>query len=320
MVTMAKRRKRSPSTTSEDDEDYELEKVDKKQKSKGRKRSSRARGRPEVNKGREALMIFGLAAILIAATVGWYIVEADILNLEDDEDDENVPQEPIYGVKLEVISDETHTFKTSSFHRAHPNENTQYLLLVTNTGNSVDTINLQLSPAPTGWGYLLVGHEDKLDSSNNNIRIPAGGAEVLILTVNVPNTGSITSQITAYSTKDTTQKSTIDVRTQVQDGGFSEEISQNGDNVKVYYTLVDRGTDGDYNKNKWAWNQANEFPFTIGVGVIDGFSIMAEGLREGETRVEILPVELCYGDNPTDTKPDGPLAYEMTMLDLDTES
>jgi hypothetical protein len=319
MITMAKRRKRSPSKTSEDDEDYELEKVDKKHKSKGRRRSSKARGVPEVNKGREALMIFGLAAILIAATVGWYIVDADILNLEDDDDDEIVIQEPVYGVKLEVISYETHQFGTSSVHKAHPNENTQYMLLLTNTGNNVDTINLQLSPAPAGWGYLLIAHEDKLDSSNN-IRIPAGGAEVLILTVNVPGSGSISTQLTAYSTKDTTQMSTIDARTQVQDGGFGEKTAERRDPVKVYYTLVDRGTDGDYKPNKWAWNQANEFPFTIGEGVIEGFSYMAEGMREGETKVEILPTDLCYGNSQTDGKPDGPLAYEMTMLDIDTES
>ena len=315
---MAKRRKRSQINAS-DDEDYELEKVDKKQRAKGRKRSSRAHGATEVNKGREALMIFGLAGILIAAAVGWYIVEADILNLEED-DDEDVPPEAIYGVKLEVISDTSHTFDTSSFHIAHPNENSQFLLLLTNTGNSKDTINLQLSPAPAGWGYSLIGHENKLDPSNNNMQIPAGGAEVLILTVNVPGTGSISTQITAYSTKDTTQKSTIDVRTQVQDGGLSEETAERGDPVKVYYTLVDRGTDGEYNKNRWAWNQANEFPFTIGEGVIEGFSYMAEGMREGETRVEILSADLCYGNSQSDGKPDGPLAYEMTMLDVDTES
>jgi len=312
---MAKRRKRSPKPPSEEDEDYELEKVDKKSKG-GRRRSSRSRGPKEVNARREAFMIFGLAAILIAATVGWYIVDADLLNLEE-EDEEDTPPEPVYGVKLEVISEMTHQFGTSSAHDAHPNENTQYLLLVTNTGNSVDTFNIQLSPAPTGWGYLLVSNEEKLDSSNN-IRIVAGGAEVLILTVNVPGSGSISTQATAYSTKDTTQKSTVDVRTLVKDLG--EETAQRRDSVKVYYTLVDRGTDGAYNKNKWAWNQANEFPFTIGEGVIEGFSYMAEGMREGETKVEILPTDLCYGVNYEDGKPDGPLAYEMTMLDLDTES
>lgn len=311
---MAKRRKRSPKTESEDDEDYELEKVDKK--SKGRRRSSRSRGGSEVNPRREAFMIFGLAAILIAATVGWYIVDADILNLEEEDEDET-PPEPVYGVKLEVISETTHQFDTSSAHDAHPNENTQYLLLVSNTGNNRDTINMRLSPAPAGWAYLLVSNEDKLDSSHN-IQITAGGAEVLVLTVNVPGSGSISTQVTAYSTKDTTKKATVDVRTLVKDLG--DETAERRDAVKVYYTLIDRGTDDNYKPNKWVWNQANEFPFTIGEGVIEGFSVMAEGMREGETKVEILPADLCYGNSQSDGKPDGPLAYEMYMMDLDTES
>jgi hypothetical protein len=316
MVNMAKRRKRSSKSISEDDEDLELEKIDKKHKSKTRRRSSRSYRDPEVNKTREAIMIFGLAAILIASVVGWYVWESDLLGLEDDDENGEEITETIYGVKLEVISDQSHNFETSSFHRAHPNENTQFLLLVTNTGNTVDNFNIQLSNAPSGWNYLLVANENKLDSSNN-IRIPNGGAEVLILTVNAPDSGSLSTQVTAYSLKDTTQKSTIEVRTQVQT--LSDEMAQTRDNVKVYYTLVDRGTDADYNKNKWAWNQASEFPFTIGEGVIEGFSYMAEGMREGETKVEILPTELCYGENSQDGKPDGPLVYEMYMMDLDTE-
>jgi hypothetical protein len=317
MVTMAKRRKRSPKSISEDDEDFELEKVDKKSKSRTRRRSSHARRGGEVDKKKEAIMVFGMAGILIAAVLGWYVWDADILGLEDDDDNGGGIPEPKYGVKLEVISDTTHQFDTSSFHKAHPNEKTQFLLLLTNTGNSIDTFNIQLSTAPGGWSYSLSSNENKLDSSNN-IRITAGGAEVIILNVNVPESGSVSTSVTAYSMKDTTQKSTIDVRTQVQE--LSEETANIRDNVNVYYTLVDRGTDGEYNKNVWAWNQANEFPFTIGEGVIPGFTNMATGMREGETKVEILEVAECYGDNPSDGKPDGPLAYEMTMLDLDTES
>lgn len=224
-----------------------------------------------------------------------------------------------YGVDLEVISDEDHKFGKTSYHKAHPNEQTQFLLLVTNTGNTTDTIKLQISPLPAAdWSYELdegdVTGNGKLD--NNTIKIPANGSEVLRLTVLVPGqvVDSLTTQVTAISTGDTSQTSTIECRTQIYDLG--NETTKSGDNVRVYYTLVDRGTDEDFNENLWRYNQAGEFPFTIGEGVIEGFSHMAEGMREGETKVWKIPGELCYGSDPDDYRPDGPLVYEMTMLEL----
>ncbi len=228
-----------------------------------------------------------------------------------------------YGVKLEVISDVDHIFGKTSSHKSHPNELTQFLLLVTNTGNTTDTIKLQTPPLPAAdWYYELDEGDDigsgKLDN-DNNIIITAKSSEVLRLTVLVPEQvgASITAQVTAISTGDTSQKSTIECRTQIFDLG--NETSKSGDKVNVYYTLVDRGTDAGFNESVWSYNQANEFPFMIGEGVVAGFSQMAEGMREGETQVWKFPEELCYGSDPNDGKPDGPLVFEMTMLDLNTE-
>ncbi len=226
-----------------------------------------------------------------------------------------------YGVELEVISDEDHKFGKTSYHKAHPNELTQFLLLVTNMGNTTDTIKLQISVPPAGWVCELdegdLSGSNKLDS-DNNIRISANGSEVLRLTVLVPAKAgdSITCQITAISTGDTSKESSIECRTQIYDLG--NETSKSGDNVKVHYTLVDRGTDEGFNENVWSYNQAGVYPLTIGEGGIPGFSQMAEGMREGETRVWKIPGELCYGSDPNDHKPDGPLVYEMTMLELNT--
>ncbi len=321
MINMAKRRKRTQEKDLDED-DLESEKYDKKPK--GRKRSSRSRETTDINTRKEAIVIFGIAAILIGAVLGGYYAYAYILYPEEN-DTEDGDVDASYGVKLEVINHETHNFGASSSHKAHMGLWTQYLLLVTNKGTVTDTIKIQLSDPPAGWAYELdEGHKgapEKLDSSNN-IRLASKGAEVLRLKVLVPEQleSSISTQVTAYSMADTSKKSTIDVRTRVANLG--DETAEDGDNIKVYYTLVDRGVDDNYNKNVWAFNQANEFPFTIGTGVIEGFSEMAKGMRKGQTKVWKIPVELCYY-NPdpkvmeTDTKPDGPLMYEMKMMDLD---
>lgn len=318
MIIMAKRRKRTKDKDLDDD-DYETEKYEKK--SKGRKRASRSKDTSEINKRREAIIVFGIAGILIAAVLGGYYAYAYILYPEEEEssDDETTVT---YGVKLEVINDETHNFGASSYHKAHMGVSTQYLLLVSNTGTGTDTINIQYSEPLAGWVIELDDGDyiggGKLDS-DNNIRISAKGSEVLRMTVLVPEQegNTISTLVTASSKGDTSKESTVECRTQIFDLG--DETSKSGDRVEVYYTLVDRGVDSGFNSKLWVFNQANSFPFTIGEGVIPGFSEMAENMRKDETKVWKIPVDLCYGNDKTDTKPDGALMYEMVMLDLDAE-
>ena len=319
---MAKRRKRTKAKDLDDD-DFETEKYDKK--GKGRKRSSRSKDTSDINKRKEALIVFGIAGILIAAVLGGYYAYAYILYPEEESSDIETPV--TYGVKLEVINQDSHNFGTTSNHIAHMGELTQYLLLVSNTGTGTDKINIQFSDPPVGWVVELevvdLSGSNKRDS-DNNIRIIAKGSEVLRMTVLVPEQegNSITTQVTASSTGDTSKESTIECRTQIFDLG--DGTSKSGDKVKVHYTLVDRGTDAEFNKNVWKFNQEGEYPppgneFIIGTGVIPGFSELAENMRKDQTKVWKIPVEKCYGIDETDTKPDGALMYEMVMLDLDAE-
>jgi hypothetical protein len=236
---------------------------------------------------------------------------------EDDEKEKDelkdTNNDKIIDLDLNVISDTNHNLDKTSHHVAHPNEQTQFLLLLQNTGNITETFQMQTIDPGTGWKCILNGVEGNMD--NNKLQIIPGGSEALILTVKVPASGTVTFQIIAQSLENSAIYSSVEVSVKVKDLG--NVTSKMGSNVNVYYTLIDRGTDDEFDENVWRFNQAGEYPFTIGDGTIQGFINISLGMREGETRVWLLPEEDCYGSDPEDWKPDGPLIFEVTMLDLD---
>ncbi len=221
-----------------------------------------------------------------------------------------------YDFVLNVISDESLRPEKISHHIAHQNEQTQFLLLLKNNGFETGTFKFHTMEPEAGWEYILDGFEDNLDN-DNKIQIISGGSEFIILTVKVPETGSVTFRLGAQLLENKSQTSSVEVRVIARDLG--NETAKMGNQVLVDYTLADRGTDAMYNENVWAYNQGGEFPFTVGEGVIPGFTKMATGMKEDETRVWLLSEDDCYGSDPYDGKPDGPLVFEMTMLDLDVE-
>jgi hypothetical protein len=209
------------------------------------------------------------------------------------------------GVLLQVISDSTHNFAKSSKHFADTSGKTQFLLLVTNTGAAADTFDLTYSGASGGWAVAF---------DNSRVIVNKDGAQYAIATVTAPASGLASIKITATSANNNSVSDSVDLDCEVSD--FGDKTADYGDEVTVYYVLVDRGTDGEYNPDKWVYNQGGNFPFTIGSGVIEGFSNMAIGMKAGETRVALFSAEESYGNNPSDGKPDGPLLYEMAMLEI----
>jgi hypothetical protein len=274
------------------------------------------------------ILIVAICFLLLVSSYSMGCVEEGDDEQEEDNDDNNKKDDnngsdnngnnttldPEFD--LTVISNTAHTPEKTSSHIAHPNEQTQFLFLLKNTGDVGGTYQMDMNGPESGWKYYLDGVEGNLDQ-DNKLQIIQKGSEAMILTVKVPNIGSTRIEITARSIEHPSQTSTVEVKVKVNDLG--NETSEMGNQVKVYYTLVDRGTDGDYNENVWRWNQAGEFPFTIGEGTIQGFVDISLGMREGETRVWLLPEDACYGSDPQDGKPDGPLIFEVTMLDLNYE-
>ena len=84
--------------------------------------------------------------------------------------------------------------------------------------------------------------------------------------------------------------STVDVRV-----GTGAEAST-GRLVNVNYALYHySATAAD---NKGGQLQASNFSFTVGTGVIAGFSQATVGMRVGGLRRAVIPPNLAYGNNP----------------------
>ena len=90
-----------------------------------------------------------------------------------------------------------------------------------------------------------------------------------------------------------------------------------GRNVTVRYTLwpyVAGGVD-----NKGGQLDANSFSFTVGTGVVPGFSQGVTGMRVGGLRRIVIPPNLGYGNNPPATsniRANETLIFEVELLSV----
>jgi FKBP-type peptidyl-prolyl cis-trans isomerase len=105
--------------------------------------------------------------------------------------------------------------------------------------------------------------------------------------------------------------STVDLRV-----GTGAEAST-GRSVNVNYTLWiydSAGTD-----KKGSRLEAGTFPFTVGQGVIPGFSQGVVGMRVGGLRRVTVPPSLGYGNNPpasSGIKANDTLIFEIELLSV----
>ena len=87
-----------------------------------------------------------------------------------------------------------------------------------------------------------------------------------------------------------------------------------GRNVDVRYSLWPYTTTGVDNKGTLL--QSGTFSFTVGTGVIQGFSMGTTGMRVGGLRRVVIPPNLGYGNNPpsADIRPNETLIFEIELL------
>jgi FKBP-type peptidyl-prolyl cis-trans isomerase FkpA len=97
--------------------------------------------------------------------------------------------------------------------------------------------------------------------------------------------------------------STVDLRV-----GTGAEATV-GRNVTVNYTLWLYNSAGFDNKGSRL--EANTFPFTVGQGVIPGFSQGTVGMRVGGLRRVVIPPSLGYGSQTTS---DGRIPGNSTLI------
>lgn len=102
--------------------------------------------------------------------------------------------------------------------------------------------------------------------------------------------------------------STVDLRV-----GTGAEATL-GRNVDVRYWLWPYSAGGV--DNKGAQLQTGTFSFTVGTGVVQGFSMGTTGMRVGGLRRVVVPPNLGYGNNPpsADIRANETLIFEIELL------
>ena len=265
------------------------------------------------------MLSYAVLALVIGAIIGAYFLYVFVM-AEDDNNPytsmDDTKDEYIYGVSLKIITkdggDGGHDPYEYSLHKVDPSVGTQYLLLVKNRGNILDTFILS-SNAPSGW---TVQFED----GNKATDVPKGEWTYKIITVRV---GTGTSEnykeikITASSVGDPTKQASVVTKNTVEAlPPGTADLEKHPANVD--YNLVYYGGGKEKNENGWYHNQGGAFDAEHN-SVIVGFEEAIKGMREGQTKVVEVPPEKGYG--PDDEKHVGgrPLVFEITMVDMNTE-
>ena len=91
------------------------------------------------------------------------------------------------------------------------------------------------------------------------------------------------------------------------------KAAKKGDEVSVQYAGVAYSTGKEFDAS---WNRGEPFTFTIGQGVIEGWSKGVVGMKEGGRRQLTIPGDLAYGPagSPPDIGPDETLVF---VIDLE---
>lgn len=87
--------------------------------------------------------------------------------------------------------------------------------------------------------------------------------------------------------------------------------AKSGSAVEVRYVGVNYKTGEEFDAS-WKGGPTNTFPFTVGTGVIDGFSIAVTGMQAGGRRLVVIPPAEGYGDGGP--VPGGSLAFIIDLV------
>jgi FKBP-type peptidyl-prolyl cis-trans isomerase len=107
-----------------------------------------------------------------------------------------------------------------------------------------------------------------------------------------------------------------ELETDIKIEGDGEAIVKTGDTISVNYVgwLATDGTVFDSSLN----TGRIPFKFTVGTGVIEGWSKGVVGMKTGEVRELRIPSDLAYGENGMNTIPgDTDLIFYVELISID---
>lgn len=220
------------------------------------------------------------------------------------------PLEPVKLVKATITTPEADATKREIAVDAHgivTSKKTEagrpvtFMVVAENDGNARDVLAVGAS-VPDGWGCK---------AETSGVLVPAKTARVVLVTLTPPSDarGETKIPLKAWSRTDPTKTASFDVTVNV--GSLGKE-ARPGSKVQGNYAgvLIDGrlfdtsmekvAKDPEMGKSAFwgsdAEHRYSTFDFTVGSGVITGFSELATGAKEGETNAGRMPPAKAYGE------------------------
>lgn len=250
-------------------------------------------------------VFFLIVFVIILATV-WIISsessETDKINMDD------------YSVKIS---------SPDPYHEVDAGNYTEFIIIVKNTGNSIDQIKLKMHGQPDNWD---------IEFEKKDVRTKPGSSFVSILNISVTasNVGkSYPLSVTATSSNNPTKEDSLTVFVNITK--MTGERTKKGKSVEVDYIgcYATNGTIFDTSIEKVAKaspnfdelkakHSAGFDPFSLKAGesgAIEGFMNAVVGMKIGETVVTRIPPEQAYGSDQ-DPQNTHPLAGETLIFQI----
>lgn len=228
-------------------------------------------------------------------------------------DAQDRPVEPVRIEKAEAIEPSTYAATTGAgVHvvvaqkKTEPERETRFAVVVKNTGNVRDRFVLGASP-PEGWRCALP----------DPVVVDAGTARVVFLALTPPAGASGTTEVglSVRSSRGAEASSALGVVV----GTLGAQV-RDGDKVTANYAgLLPDGRLFDTSMQRVAQDPAqpkfnttggfrdrgsySTFPFTVGSGVIAGFTDLAKTAKAGETVTALIPAKDAYSSGNVYERP-----------------
>ncbi len=195
-----------------------------------------------------------------------------------------------------------------------------FAVIATNLGTVRDAVTAMVT-VPDGWSSSM----DRPAQA-----IPAGTARLFIVSVTPPDSASGPAAVTVSFASAGDSAATASASLAVDVGTLGDAAAR-GSSVEGNYVgmledgrLFDTSIEAVAKHPKmrksafWgtdAQHRYQPFSFTVGSGVIEGFSELATGAREGEVRTGRMPPEKAYGQSGSDLA-GRTLVFELEIVDV----
>ena len=235
-----------------------------------------------------------------------------------------------YGVEAELLTNN---------HNTEPGYDTDFVLIVENTGSITDTFDIGVKSNDGGFvitieeGYesIIVG-KDKMKPIIINVKTSASA------------TGLLYAHLEVRSQGDTSQK--VEVRLDVNTDYTFGNLSSVGNSVSVHYAgILARNAELFDSSMEYVWDNyknwksgvtdGNKHTETLSAdnigcdspsthedcdgsrGMIPGFDAKMVGMYEGQTLVVRIPAKDAYGETGTSDLTGEDLIFEIVMVSID---